>query len=79
MGGDEDERRRAMGPGQLLLEFKAAHPRHPYVDDQACCVRQMIGLQKVLRRGPHLHSQPNRAQKTLEGLAYGCIIVDYGN
>jgi hypothetical protein len=44
MGRDEDERNGAMGHGQLLLELKATHPRHPHVDDQARRVWQMHGL-----------------------------------
>jgi hypothetical protein len=44
MGRDEDERNRAMGHGQPLLELKATHPRHPHVDDQTCRVQQVGGL-----------------------------------
>jgi hypothetical protein len=59
-----------MGHGQLPLELKAAHPRHPHVKDQACRVRQTTRLQKVLRRGTYLSPEPNRAQETVEGLTY---------
>jgi hypothetical protein len=79
MGRDEDEWYGAMGHGQLLLEFEAAHPRHPHVDDQTCRSRQMPGLQQILCRGAHFSPETNRSKETLEGFAHGLIIIDNGD
>jgi hypothetical protein len=48
MGRNEDDWHGAIGGGQLPLKFQAAHPRHPYVDDQASRRLQLTGMQKVL-------------------------------
>jgi hypothetical protein len=62
-------------PHSAALQLKAAHPRHPDIQDQALRFLMIIRTQKLLGRRKDLSAVPNRFEQALEGLADRLVVV----
>ncbi|MDB5393339.1 MAG: hypothetical protein JWM91_845 [Rhodospirillales bacterium] len=71
MYGDEDDRRRNIGPRQLVLKVEAAPSRQPGVEYQARRTARQLRIQEFLRRSEGLDPQPRGAEKALQRLPQG--------
>ena len=76
MAGHEDDRNLNLSLSQLSLEFEAAHPRKPDMEDEAGGGVRQLALQEFGSGSEEFNSQANGAEQAAQGVANGGIVVD---
>jgi hypothetical protein len=76
MSSQEDDRLRIAALRQMVLQVKAARPRHAHVKDQAAGAVQYVGVGHFTGRGETHRLKARREDQLRHGLANGRIVID---
>jgi len=62
----------------MTLQFKAAHSRHPQVEEKATRLSHASGAEKFFRRCIRLRAQTRGLEKPPGGASHGDVVVNDG-
>jgi DNA-binding response OmpR family regulator len=71
MRRDEHDRRSVTAQRQFLLQIGPGHPRQRHVEDQASCLADTIGCEKLLRSTNELVTKDELMQRVWPGTIVG--------
>src|ERR1700683_2463093 len=77
--GNENDGNQAVGVRQPLLQFNAAHPRQPDIEDQACRLSPSGGFEELFRRGEGVGGKAGGLHDASQRLTKGFIVVYDGD
>src|SRR5690606_16606394 len=74
--GHEDDRQRAAGAEQALLELEAAEPGHADVEHETARPLRVEAGEELLARREHLAGEPHGFEQELHGAQDAAIVID---